>query len=220
MILSEIVGFDEKNPIYQELEISNGTRQYDFLRSIVQTSLAVQRPFLSSHILKALNFHAITCLHTSAGEFRPCDVEVGTHRPPEPYRVQGLMDDFINTVNRAWETSASVALATFVLWRLNHIHPFINGNGRTARAAAYFVLCVKAQTLLPGKVLLPELLRKNRDRYVIALRNADASLAGGSVNLTELHALLEELLAEQLASAEITVAAEDKSQPDAEPSAA
>jgi len=206
MIISEIVGFDEKNPIYQDLEISNGTRQYDFLRSIVQTSLAVQRPFLSSHILKALNFQAITCLHTSAGEYRPCDVIVGLHRPPEPYRVQGLMDDFVNTVNRAWEVSDSVALAAFVLWRLNYIHPFINGNGRTARAAAYFVLCVKASTWLPGTVILPELLRSNRDRYVIALQNADASYTAGALNLTELHALLEELLAQQLASAEINVA--------------
>jgi len=206
MIISEIVGFDEKHPIYQDLEISNGTRQYDFLRSIVQASLAVQRPFLSSHILKALNFQAITCLHTSAGEYRPCNVTVGTHSPPEPYRVQGLMDDFVNTVNRNWEVSESVALAAFVLWRLNYIHPFINGNGRTARAAAYFVLCVKASTWLPGTVILPELLRSNRDRYVVALQNADASFAAGALNLTELHTLLEELLSAQLATAQINVA--------------
>lgn len=202
MILSEIVG-SEAHPVYQELEIANGNRQYDFLRSIVATSLAVQRPFLSSHIIKAFNFQAITCLHTNAGEFRPCPVTVGIndpnpYEPPAPYRVQALMDDFVNTVNRAWETADSVALAAYVLWRLNWIHPFINGNGRSARAASYFVLCVKTGLWLPGAPILPELLRTRRQEYVAALKAGDASAAAGNLDLSQLHALMTELLKEQL----------------------
>lgn len=197
MILHEIVG-SEQHPVYQDLEIANGIRQYDFLRSIVTASLAVQRPFLSSHIIKAFNFQAITCLHTNAGEFRPCPVIVGTHQPPEHYRVQALADDFVNIVNRSWETSDAVALAAFVLWRLNYIHPFINGNGRTARAACYFVLCVKAGTWLPGATILPELLRREREKYVEALKEGDASLGTGTLDLSKLHALISSLLEEQL----------------------
>ncbi len=199
MILFEIVG-SEQDSVYQELEIANGTRQYDFLRSIVGASLAVQRPFLSSHVIKALNFQAITCLHTSAGEYRPCPVIVGDYTPPEHFRVQALMDDFVNIVNRTWETSDPVALAALVLWRLNHIHPFINGNGRTARAASYFVLCVKLGLWLPGATILPELLRRERARYVEALRKGDLSLATGTLDLSELHALISELLQEQISS--------------------
>ena len=197
MILFEIVG-SESDPVYQDLEIANGNRQYDFLRSIVATSLAVGRPFLSSHVIKSLNFQAITCLHTNAGEYRPCRVTVGDYEPPAHYRVQALMDDFVNIVNRTWETTEPVALAAFVLWRLNHIHPFINGNGRSARAASYFVLCVKANQWLPGAPILPELLRRERPRYVAALRAADDSLAQGALDLTELHALMMELLSEQI----------------------
>jgi len=200
VIIFEIVGGTEQHPVYQDLEISNGTRQYDFLRSLVDASLAVQRPFISSHIIKALNFQAITCLHTNAGEYRPCAVTVGNHLPPEHYRVQALMDDFVNTVNRNWETADPVGLAAFVLWRLNYIHPFINGNGRTARAASYFVLCVKVQNWLPGSTILPELLRRERGRYVAALQVADASLTAGSPDLSALHALMGELLAEQIGS--------------------
>jgi len=197
VILFEIVG-SESDPVYQDLEIANGNRQYDFLRSIVATSLAVGRPFLSSHVIKSLNFQAITCLHTNAGEYRPCRVTVGDYEPPAHYRVQALMDDFVNIVNRTWETTEPVALAAFVLWRLNHIHPFINGNGRSARAASYFVLCVKANQWLPGAPILPELLRRERPRYVAALRAADDSLAQGALDLTELHALMMELLSEQI----------------------
>lgn len=197
MILFELVG-SEGHPAYQALEIANGNRQYDFIRSIVAASLEVKRPLLSSAVVKALNFHAITCLHTNAGEYRPCPVNVGGYNPPEHYRVEALMSDMINVVNWSWEQSDAVALATFVLWRLNWIHPFINGNGRTARAASYFVLCVKAGGWLRGKVILPELIRRERDSYVAALKHADESDAKGNADLSQLHQLVSNLLKEQL----------------------
>lgn len=195
MILFDLVGENEHHPTYQALAISNGNRQYDFLKSLVDASIAVQRPFLSSHILKALNFHAITCLHTSAGEFRPCPVIVGAHNPPPHYRVDALMEDFVNMANRQWEVVDELVLAAWVLWRLNWIHPFINGNGRTARAACYFVLCLKANRWLPGSPILPELIVRERPRYVDALQKADAS-----GDLGPLHTLLGELINEQLSS--------------------
>lgn len=199
MILFEITG-TEDHPSYQELEISNGNRHYSFLQSIVVASLQMGRPFLPQHVIKALNFHAITCLHTAAGEYRPCPVRVGEHTPPAHYRVGALMDDFINLVNRNWEQADAVALATHVLWRLNYIHPFINGNGRTARAASYFVLCCKAGGWLPGNIILPELLKRNRSEYVAAHQAADASFEAGALNLTDLHLLVTRLLNEQLST--------------------
>jgi fido (protein-threonine AMPylation protein) len=189
----------EAHPLYQRLEIENGNRHYDFLRSIVLVSVEMGRPFLSQQILKALNFHAIACLHTHAGEYRPCPVTVGEYRPPEHYQVGPLMDDFINMVNRRWEKSDPVVLATYVLWRLNYIHPFINGNGRTARAAAYFVLCVAAGNWLAGDPILPELLKQNRPEYVTALQQADEAYEKtGQPDLAPLHAIVQSLLAEQL----------------------
>jgi hypothetical protein len=198
VILFDLVGENEQNPIYQDLAIANGNRQYDFLRSVVGASLSVGRPFLSAEVIQALNFHVITCLHSSAGEYRPCPVTVGTHLPPAHYRVPALMDDFINLVNRMWEATDEVVLAAFVLWRLNWIHPFINGNGRTARAACYFVLCLKAGRWLPGTTILPELIVRERARYVDALKQVDDSLVAGALNLAPLHTLLAALVAEQL----------------------
>jgi Fic family protein len=173
VIVFELTG-SEQHAVYQALEISNGKRHYDFLQSIVLASLALGRPFLSQHIIKALNFHAISCLHIHAGEYRPCVVTAGQHHPPEHYRVPALMDDFVNVVNRNWEQTDAVALATLVLWRLNNIHPFINGNGRTARASCYYVLCVKAGNLLPGTTILPELIRQNHQEYVMLTRSRRA----------------------------------------------
>ena len=88
--------------------------------------------------------------------------------------------------------------------RMNNIHPFINGNGRTARAASYFVLCVKAGGWLGGDPILPALIKRERPRYVAALKAADASFAtGGGPDLGPLHTLLVDLLAEQMKSAGI-----------------
>jgi Fic family protein len=200
LILFELFN-SEQNPVYQALEISNGARQYSFLNSIVLACVEAKKPFLSQHIIKALNFQAITCLHTNAGEYRPCSVQVGSHTPPEHYRVPALMDDFVNEVNRNWVTTDPVVLATFVLWRLNHIHPFINGNGRTARAACYFVLCVTAGGWLKGETILPELIRQNHVEYTEALIAADQSLATGTFDMSKLHAFVSRLLDEQLQSA-------------------
>jgi prophage maintenance system killer protein len=199
VILFELTNTEE-HPLYQALEISNGNRQYDFLRSIVYVAVAAQRTFLSTVIIKALNFQAVTCLHINAGEFRPCQVTVGTHEPPAHHRVGALMDDLVNQVNYSWEKMDAVALATWVLWRLNFIHPFINGNGRTARAAAYFILCVKSGGWLTGEPILPELIRQHRDAYVAALQCGDATFAAGNLDLGPLHSLISDLLRQQMAN--------------------
>ena len=201
MIIHELTN-TENHPVYQALEVANGNRQYDFLKSIVAASLEMGRPFLSQHVIKAFNFHAITCLNIFPGEYRPCQVKVGTHEPPPHFRVPALMDDFVNMVNRHWNETDPVVLATHVLWRLNNIHPFINGNGRTARAACYYVLCLKLGGWPEGNVILPELIRRQRDEYCTALQTAhDAFAKTGQADINHLHEIVSRLLQEQLASA-------------------
>ena len=197
MILYELTSHSEEHPVYKKLEIENTERYYSFLSSIIQASIDIGRPFLSQTIIKAINYHAIACLHTNAGEYRPCKVEVGEHNPPPFYLVNDLMDDFVNVVNRGWENSTAITLASYVLWRLNYTHPFVNGNGRTARAACYFVLCVKMGTMLGGKTILPELLTQNRPEYIDALKKVDSMVFDARYTETFL-APLENLLARLL----------------------
>jgi Fic family protein len=116
------------------------------------------------------------------------------------------MDDFVNIVNRYWDASDAVTLASFALWKLNWIYPLVNGKGRTARITVHYILCLKSGGLLPGTSLLPEVLRRYRheenDPYVAALRDVDKSWAKGALDLSRLHKLVSDLLEEQLASAE------------------
>ncbi|KAA9019845.1 Fic family protein [Sphingobium limneticum] len=205
MFVFELVG-SEHNPVYQKLALENLDRQYSFLQSVVDASLALGQPMLSIEVIKALNYHAISCLHVSAGEFRPCPVYVGqgetAYSPPAHFQVPAMMQMFTNLVNRSWQENDAVTLATYVLWRLNHIHPFVNGNGRTARVSAYFVLCLRSGGWLPGQKLLPERIVEVRPEYVAALKAADASLQQGELDLSLLHGLVSRLLDEQMKSAE------------------
>ena len=121
--------------------------------------------------------------------------------PPPYFQVPGLMENFTNLINRSWETSDPVELAAYILWRLNFIHPFINGNGRTARAAAYFALCVKLGGWLPGTPILPARLKQNDPEYIAAIRAADTSLGTGRLDISVLHGLISRLLEEQIAGA-------------------
>ena len=201
MYLFELVG-NENHPAYKQLQVENLDRQYSFVRSIVNASLAVQQPLLSIEVVKALNYHAISCLHVSAGEFRTCHVQAGDLHPPMPHQVPALMQMFTNFVNRLWDTTDAVFLAALVLWRLNAIHPFVNGNGRTARVASYFVLCLKSGGWLAGDKILPERIVEVHGEYVEALKVAHASALAGQVDLKPLHALLVRLLDDQMKDAE------------------
>lgn len=205
MILFELTN-TEQHQVYQDLSIDNLQRQYHFLRSVINAALALKRPMLSSTLIKALNAHAISCLHVKAGEYRPCAVRVGagagnSYDPPDHYRVPDLMNEFINEVNYSWEQADPILLATYVLWKVNYIHPFINGNGRTARALCYYVVCVKAGGLLKGEVILPELIRQNRAEYVAHLKYADAHV-GQQDHLLPLYEFIKRLVQQQLDSAQ------------------
>ena len=186
------LGGGESHAVYQQVKAENDVRHYDFLCSMVRAALAIERPFLSQAIIKAINFHAIAGLHHDAGEYRPVNVKVGCYKAPHHTRVTPLMNDFVNVVNLKWEATEAVSLAAFALWQINHIHPFVNGNGRTARAVCYFILCVKSNGLLPGETILPERLKAERKRYIAALKAADKS------NLALLTELVRELILAQL----------------------
>ena len=206
MILFDLVGYKEGHPAYQKLHASNINRQYDFLEAIVQAALAVKRPMISTAIIKALNYHAIACLHINAGEYRPSPIGVGgsSRQFPEHYQVPELMNDFINVVNRHWDSTDYLMLSAYCLWRLNHIHPFVNGNGRTARALCYFVVCTKLGVWLHGKPILPELIHSNRPEYIALLEQVDEAVktteSAYYASLKSLGGFVEKLLRKQLAS--------------------
>lgn len=101
-------------------------------------------------------------------------------------------------MNGNWNRSA-VHLASYVLWRLNWIHPFVDGNGRTARALSYLILCIRLGYQLPGTNTIPDQISNNKNPYYHALEAADDACEDENIDMTEMEKLVEEKLAGQLA---------------------
>ncbi len=110
------------------------------------------------------------------------------------------MLQLVHDVAQNWNNWSEVEAACYVLWRLTWIHPFEEGNGRTARAAAYYVLCTRYQAVLPGRRTLPDLIREDAKPYYDGLRSADEAWAEGRVDTRQLQVYLRSLLLKQFAS--------------------
>ena len=90
------------------------------------------------------------------------------HRFAEPEETPALMEEWTRDFRRDLERTA-YPLPLFLAeshWSFLRIHPFDDGNGRTARLLANYALLQKE---LPPIVIRSE----DRDRYISALRNAD-----------------------------------------------
>ena len=150
-------------------------------------------------MLWSLNAAAVSNIAQFGGRFREQPIYVGDHIPPHFNKVPDLIDQFLSVIHETWTINDHpTVLPAYALWRLNWIHPFIEGNGRTARAACYLLICLRQGSLLPGRKIVPERIRENRQPYYAALRSADRHWEDGQFNVNELASYLAGLLADQL----------------------
>jgi Fic family protein len=158
-----------------------------------------------SHILE---FHgiAVADVYPCGGQYRDARANVvitgSEHELPPPSQVPSLIRDLVTTLNEQRDTAPAVDRAAYALWRFNWIHPFRGGNGRSARALSYLVLCMDMGLVPPGRPQFPTVIYENRVEYVRALRVADSSVrAGLSLDLGPMRIVVEDAIMRQLASA-------------------
>jgi len=177
-------------------------RQYDLLSNCIEIGLEKGIEAFDKYTLWALNYAAVANIAQFGGRYREDPIYVGNHRPPHFREVPNHMDRFFSMVHENWTTvDHPTYLAAYALWRLNWIHPFVEGNGRTARAACYYLICVKHGSLLPGKKIVPERIREHRAGYYAALEAADQIWDNGQLDVSQLAEYLAGLLQSQLAEA-------------------
>ncbi len=188
------------NPeLYKRVEEQNLLRQYDLLSNCVEIGLEKGIEAFDKYMLWALNYAAVANIAAFGGRYREEPIYVGEHVPPHFREVPNLMDRMFSLIHENWTiVDHPTYLAALALWRLNWIHPFVEGNGRTARAACYYLICMKQQRLLPGTKIVPERIRENRQPYYEALKEADRVWEDGKLDVSALAGYLEELLKGQL----------------------
>ena len=190
-----------------EAEVENGFRQFDLAMSILGQGLDEKYPdfVLSSSIILQLQQFALKGISSFAGTYRPgpVDIKGSKHKPPDSHLVPKLVEelcDFVNEGLYGKNKKSPFHLAAYIMWRLNWIHPFADGNGRTSRMTSYLVLCAALKSKLPGTKTIPDFIaEESREAYYDALEAADRSWRERKeVNLSEMENLLENLLARQL----------------------
>jgi len=188
--------------LFERIEEQNLLRQYDLLSNCIEIGFKKGIEAFDKYTLWALDYAAVANVSQLGGRYREEPIYVGNHVPPNFKDVPNLMDRFFSFVHENWTLDNHPTLIpAYALWRLNWIHPFLEGNGRTARAACYYLICMKQGRLLPGNKIVPERIRENRAPYYAALQAADRAWDNGHFNVTELATYLGELLKAQLAEA-------------------
>jgi Fic family protein len=185
--------------LFSKIQEHNLLRQYDLLSNCIQIGICKGIEAFDKYTLWALNHAAVANIAQFGGRYREEPISVGNHTPPHFKTVPDHMDRFFSLIHENWTIQEHpTVLAAFALWKLNWIHPFVEGNGRTARAACYYLLCMKAGRLLPGRKIVPERIRENRPSYYAALQSADRAWEEGRYDFAQLTVYLEGLLRDQL----------------------
>jgi Fic family protein len=186
-----------------ELEISNGFRQFELAIDIIKTFLEPERPFaLRPSLIQTLQKIAVNGIEPYPGEWRtgPVKITKSKHTPPDAHLVGFLIQEMCDYVNDNWHEKTAFHLSAYVMWRLNWIHPFSDGNGRTSRVVSYIVLNVALNALLPGSKTIPQQIQEDRTSYFRALESGDEAAIQGAVDVSAMEKAIRGMLATQLLS--------------------
>lgn len=128
VVLQEGVTIGGKT-VREHLEVLNGGRAFDLMLSMAQEKRPITR-----NTLLALH-DAIMSGEAHAGMFREQAVQIfgSDHVPPNPLKVPALMDDVFATYDEDVKTEHPVIAGAKLHFNVLTVHPFVDGNGRTAR---------------------------------------------------------------------------------------
>lgn len=156
----------------EHFEVINHRDAIEYVEALVDASESIS-PF---HVRQIHKLVLTRIDEESAGTYRKTQVLIAgaAHTPPESWLVPSQMDEW-----GQWLTDNQgahpVELAAQAHHRLVAIHPFIDGNGRTARLVMNLILM---RAGYPPTVIL----RTNRQQYYRVLSEADAGKTDPLVN--------------------------------------
>ncbi|SDT92458.1 Fic family protein [Stappia sp. ES.058] len=184
-----------------QLEVENGFRQFDLTLEVVRHYLEPDRPFaLRVPLILDLQKAAVEGIEADAGKLRntPVGIHKSEHDPPPPHLVEGHLSEFCEFINSNWHERTAFYLSAYAMWRLNWIHPFSDGNGRTSRALSYSLLSLKLGYVLPGSPTIPQQIEEDNGHYIKALELADIAARQGAEDIREMENMIRAMLAKQL----------------------
>lgn len=149
----------------EHLEAINHQHAIEYIKELAKRNESItERDLLQIHylILQGIN-------NDQAGKYRNLQVLISgaKHVPPQPYLVQKEMESLFLWYNENKIKMHPVELSAQMHERLVTIHPFIDGNGRTARLLMNLILL---QNGFPIAILKGDI--ESRLKYYAALETA------------------------------------------------
>ncbi len=153
-------------PLKDHLEAKDHHEALEFVYDLVQPQ---KRPTLSEHLIRTL--HSLVMQKTDeewAGRYRNADVFIGgaDHQPPDASVVPVKMSDLIVWFKNNETYLHPIELCALIHHQVVYIHPFFDGNGRTARLLMNLFLMRKGYPLAI-------VLKNDRPKYYHVLSQAD-----------------------------------------------
>lgn len=138
VILEEGLTIGGGKSLREHLEVINHQEAINYIEDIVNKNLDItERVVKDLHaiILKSID-------NKNAGIYRKNNVLISgsKHRPVEYMLVEEKMDELLSWYNTSKEQLQPIELAALFHFKYVYIHPFINGNGRTARLLMNLIL--------------------------------------------------------------------------------
>lgn len=129
----------------EHLEAMNHAEAVDFIAALATNGEDLNRRSLlelHSIILRGID-------RENAGRYRKVPVRISgsRHEPPQPWQLDKLTEDYFHHYLRQKNSLHPVLLAAEMHERLVSIHPFIDGNGRTARLVMNLILLRNGYTI-------------------------------------------------------------------------
>ncbi len=128
VVLQEGVTIGGKS-VKEHVEAINGGRAFDLMLAMASDQRAITK-----NTLLALH-EVIVAGESYAGQFRNQAVYISgaEHVPPNHEKVRGLMDDVFATYEKDLKKGHPVVAGAKLHFNIVMVHPFVDGNGRTAR---------------------------------------------------------------------------------------
>jgi Fic family protein len=157
----------------EHFEVTNHKDAIDYVESLAQQSELIT-PF---HVRQIHKLVLSQIDDENAGQYRKTEVRIAgaKHFPPESWEIPQRMTEWGDWLKSAEKNTHPVELAARAHHRLVAIHPFVDGNGRTARLVMNLILFRQGY---PPAVIL----RVNRKQYYQVLMQADAGRNDPFVN--------------------------------------
>jgi Fic family protein len=162
LVLKEGIDISDK-PLSDSIDVKNLAAAFDFLYEVSQPGNAVSESLIRQ-------FHKLIAgdkRDAYPGEYRSIGVVItgSEHKPPEPFEVGPQMAELTEWINENLDNDP-IVVAAIAHHQFVKIHPFIDGNGRTARILLNLLLLQKGYPICNIK-------RSERPQYYSALSHAD-----------------------------------------------